>query len=77
MSFSNICISVICLFCSLPFGVITIWAFKRKDPMHFWSGSTINPEEITNIHLYNRANGLMWLIYTICMVVTGIVSFLI
>ena len=74
MSFSNICFSVICLLCSLPFGAITIWAFKRKDPMHFWSGSTIKPEEITNIPAYNRANGLMWLIYTICMVVTGIVS---
>jgi uncharacterized membrane-anchored protein len=58
----------------LSFGAIAIWAFKRKDPMHFWSGSTVKPEEITNIPAYNRANGLMWLIYTVCMVVTGILS---
>jgi hypothetical protein len=60
--------------CSLIFGVIAFWAFKRKDPMHFWSGSTVMPEEIVDIHSYNRANGLMWAIYTACMVVTGILS---
>lgn len=74
MSFSNISFAAICLLCSLPFGAIVIWSFKRKDPMHFWSGSTVNPEEITNISAYNRANGLMWLIYTICMVVASILS---
>jgi len=42
--------------------------------MHFWSGSTVKPEEITDIPAYNRANGLMWTIYAISMVVTGILS---
>jgi len=74
MSFSNIFFAAICWLCSLSFGVIAIWAFKRKDPMHFWSGSTVRPEEIINIPAYNRANGLMWTIYTVGMVVTGILS---
>ena len=74
MSFSNIFFAVICLLCSFSFGAIAIWAFKSKGPIHFWSGSTVSPEEITNIPAYNRANGLMWLIYTICMVVASILS---
>jgi len=74
MSFSNIFFAAICLLCSLSFGAIAIWAFKSKGPIHFWSGSTVSPEEITNIPAYNRANGLMWLIYTICMVVASILS---
>ncbi|RBP60348.1 hypothetical protein DES36_1164 [Alkalibaculum bacchi] len=74
MSFENIIFSVVCWLCSLIFGVIALWAFKRKDPMHFWSGSTVRPEEIADIPSYNRANGLMWAIYTVCMVVTGILS---
>ena len=74
MSFSNIFFAAICLLCSLSFGAIAIWAFKSKGPIHFWSGSTVSPEEITNIPAYNRANGLMWLIYTVCMVMIGIVS---
>lgn len=74
MSFSNIIFALICWLCSFIFGVIALWAFKRKDPMHFWSGSTVRPEEIADIPSYNRAKGLMWAIYTLCMVVTGIFS---
>ncbi|WP_238917457.1 hypothetical protein [Clostridium sp. YIM B02555] len=74
MDFGNIIFAAICCLCSLIFGVIALWAFKRKDPMHFWSGTTVRPEEITDIPSYNRANGLMWTIYTICMVITGVFS---
>jgi hypothetical protein len=42
--------------------------------MHFWSGSIVRPEEIADIPSYNRANGMMWAIYTGCMVLTGILS---
>lgn len=55
-------------------GVIAIWAFKRKDPMHFWSGTTVKPEEITDISAYNRANGWMWTIYATCMFLVGVIS---
>jgi hypothetical protein len=74
MSFANIIFAATCWLCSLIFGAIALWAFKRKDPMHFWSGSTVRPEEIADIPSYNRANGLMWAIFTVCMVVTGILS---
>ena len=74
MLFANIIFTASCWLCSLIFGAIALWAFKRKDPMHFWSGSTVRPEEITDIPSYNRANGLMWGVYTACMVVTGILS---
>jgi hypothetical protein len=74
MMFENIMFAAICWLCSLIFGAIALWAFKRTDPMHFWSGSTVRPEEIRDIPSYNRANGLMWVIYAACMVVTGILS---
>lgn len=74
MSFSNVFFAIICWLCSLIFGIISLWAFKRKDPMHFWSGSTVKPEEIMDIASYNRANGFMWLIYTFFMVATGVLS---
>ena len=74
MNFTNILFAGIVWFCSLIFGIVALWAFKRRDPMHFWSGSEIKPEEITDIPAYNRANGFMWTIYTVCMVVTGTIS---
>jgi hypothetical protein len=74
MSSSNIFFAAICWLCSFIFGAIAIWAFKSKKPMHFWSGSTVSPEEITDIPSYNRANGWMWTIYTIGMIMSGILS---
>lgn len=42
---------------------IGIYSLKRKTPMHFWSGSTVKPEEISDIYAYNKANGIMWIVY--------------
>lgn len=68
-------ISAICIWiCSAIFGGVALWAFKRKSPMHFWSGSTVKKEEISDIPAYNRANGWMWTVYALCMFLTGIMS---
>ncbi len=72
----NIIFSSICWFCSLIFWTIALWALKRKDPMHFWSGSTVKSEEITNIPLYNRANGIMWSVYGVWIAVAGVLALL-
>ena len=42
-----------------------IYAFRRKKPMWFWSGSTVKEEEISNIPAYNRANGIMWIVFSL------------
>ena len=44
---------------------IGIYAWKRKKPMWFWSGSTVNENEITDVPAYNRANGIMWICYSL------------
>ena len=49
------------IFCGLVFVSLGIWAFVRKTPMHFWAGSTVLPETITDVKKYNRANGFMWI----------------
>ena len=41
------------------------WAQNRKDPMHFCSGSTVDPKTISDIPAYNHANARMWKIYSI------------
>ena len=49
---------------SLFFTGIGIFAWTRKKPMWFWSGSTVSEREITDVRAYNRANGIMWLAYS-------------
>lgn len=51
--------------CSAVFTAIGIYARHRKKPMWFWSGSTVDESEISDIPAYNRANGWMWIIFSL------------
>lgn len=42
------------------FIIFGIYAFFKKDPVHFWSGSVVKNEEIKDVKAYNRANAFMW-----------------
>ena len=44
---------------------IGVYAWTRKKPMWFWSGSTVKESEITDVPAYNRANGIMWICYSL------------
>ncbi|MCI5650201.1 MAG: hypothetical protein MR332_12390 [Fusicatenibacter sp.] len=51
--------------CSAVFTIIGIYAWNRKKPMWFWSGSAVEETEIADIPAYNRANGRMWIVYSL------------
>ena len=66
---------VLCVWgCALVFDTIGICAIRRKEPMWFWSGSSVRKEEITDVAAYNRANGLMWIGYSLPYWIAGILS---
>ena len=50
---------------SVFFTVYGIYAWRRKKPMWFWSGSTVRESEISDIPAYNKANGIMWIVYSL------------
>lgn len=50
---------------SILFTALGIFAWRRKQPMWFWSGSTVSEKEISDIPAYNRANGIMWIVYSL------------
>ena len=50
---------------SALFTGIGVFAWRRKKPMWFWSGSTVDASEIRDIPAYNRANGIMWLVFSL------------
>lgn len=56
---------VMTLLVALSFTALGIFAWKRKKPMWFWSGSEVRKEQIADVPAYNRANGVMWLVYSI------------
>ncbi|MGM9601021.1 MAG: hypothetical protein ACI3W5_05475 [Faecousia sp.] len=61
----NVVWFIIMVPCSAVFTFIGIYAWKRKKPMWFWAGSTVRETEITDIPAYNRANGQMWIVFSL------------
>lgn len=51
--------------CAAVFTGIGIYAYRRKEPMWFWSGSTVRREELTDVESYNHENGIMWMVFSI------------
>lgn len=60
--------------CGILFYSIGIYANKRKTPMHFWTGTRVDPSEITDVKRYNRANSVMWKLYSLWYFASAIVE---
>lgn len=63
----NIIWLLIMIPCSAIFTGIGIYAWRRKKPMWFWSGSAVDESKIRDIKAYNKANGIMWIVFSIPM----------
>ena len=61
--------------CALLFIGIGIYAARLEKPMWFWSGSTVDPETITNVKQYNWENARMWGLYSLWYWVAGFLWF--
>ena len=70
----NIIWLIIMIPASLLFTGIGIFAWQRKKPMWFWSGSTVKGSEISDVAAYNRANGIMWLVFSLIMWVSTVLG---
>lgn len=59
----NIIFIGVTIFCGLIFIGFGLFALKKQTPIHFWSGTVVKPEEITDVKAYNKANAIMWITY--------------
>ena len=60
--------------CAALFTGIGIYAMRRKKPMHFYAGSEVKPWQIRDIPAYNRANGWMWILFSLGFWVAALLS---
>lgn len=58
--------------CALLFYGIGVYAMKSERPMHFYSGTEIDPSSIRDIKQYNKENGKMWKCYSLWYVASAI-----
>ena len=71
---SNLFFLIIMVPTSLLFTSIGIYAWMRKKPMWFWAGDTVPEDEITDVCAYNRANGIMWLCFSLLLWIGTIIG---
>ena len=55
---------------------IGVWASKRPDPMHFWTGPTVDPKTISDVSAYNQENARMWKVYSVPFWLAGLLQIL-
>ena len=49
---------------------IGIWALVSKEAVGFWTG--VKPPKVTDVKKYNRAVGILWIVYAILYELLGI-----
>lgn len=59
-------------FCALLFLGVAFFAARKKTPMHFGFGSTVDPARIRNIAAYNKASAVMWGVLGLCYGLLGL-----
>ena len=58
--------------CAALFYGIGIYAQRLEKPMHFYSGSSVDPAQISDIKAYNKENARMWKLYSLWYVTSGL-----
>ena len=62
----KIIMCVVSLICAILFFGIGVYAKKSNKPVGFWSGGPqIDASKITDIKKYNKANAIMWQLYSL------------
>lgn len=61
---------------SALFSGLGIYAWRRKQPMWFWSGSRVRESEISDVRAYNRANGILWLAFSAALWLSAVLGLL-
>ena len=71
----GVIIMALCGFgCGALFFGIGVYAGKLKKPMHFYSGTTVDPKTISDVPAYNRANSRMWKQFSVPFWMCGVLS---
>ena len=72
----NIVFLIIMVPISMLFTGLGIYAWKRKEPMWFFAGTTVSKDEIADIPAYNKANGMLWIGYSMIYWISSILGYL-
>lgn len=65
---------IVCIVMILTFAGFGLYSWRRKTPANFWAGEKIPDDAVSDVKKYNRANGLMWIIYGVLYLIPGVMA---
>ena len=71
----GIILFIVCIVMILTFAGFGLYSWRRKTPANFWAGEKIPDDAVSDVKKYNRANGLMWIIYGVLYLIPAVMSF--
>ena len=66
---------IVCIVMILTFSGFGLYSWRRKTPANFWAGEKIPDGAVSDVKKYNRANGLMWIIYGVLYLIPAVMGF--
>ena len=66
---------IACVFLFLVLAGFGLYSYFSKNPANFWSGDKISPEDVSDVKKYNRANGIMWIVYGLLFLIPAFTAF--
>lgn len=74
----NIIMIIILAWCALIMIVVGVFQLKSKEPVGFYTGEKpLKREQITDVELWNKKHGMMWIAYGVGMVLAYLVGIVI
>lgn len=70
----EIILFIVCVVMILTYAGFGLYSWRRKTPANFWAGEKIPDEAVSDVKKYNRANGLMWIIYGVLYLIPGVMA---
>ena len=70
----EIILFIVCVVMILTYAGFGLYSWRRKTPANFWAGEKIPDEAVSDVKKYNRANGLMWIIYGVLYLIPAIMA---
>jgi len=74
----NIIMIIVLAWCALIMIVVGVFQMKSKEPVGFYTGEKqLKREQITDVELWNKKHGMMWIAYGVGMVLAYLVGIVI
>lgn len=70
----NYIVAFMTLLCAAIITGIGLYAQNSETPVSMWEREKPKPEDLVDVHAYNHANAIMWIVYSLLFWVSGIVA---